>query len=262
MKISLLQDSGVPGDKAANLQRLAAAARRAAAEGAKLLIAPELYLTGYNLGERLRELAEPAEGPAAEQAAAIAAETGVSLLYGYPELAGKSLYNSARLVTPEGSAKANYRKAHLFGAYEKGLFKAGDKLLLAEVGDLKVGVLICYDVEFPEAVRSLVLAGADVIAVPTALMRPYENVAEQLVPTRAFENQVFVAYANRCGQEDELTYCGMSCVIGPDGKALALAGRNEAFLIAEADPQAFAESRETYLEDRRPKLYEKPPQQL
>ncbi|MCG8596949.1 MAG: carbon-nitrogen hydrolase family protein [Kiloniellales bacterium] len=264
MRIALLQDSGVTGDPAANLERLAMAARRAASEGIELLIAPELYLSGYDLGDRLRELAEPAGGPSAKRAAEIAAETGVALLYGYPEAAGKTLYNAALLVDGSGAARANYRKTHLFGPEEKRLFSPGKELMLVELGPLTLGLMICYDVEFPEAVRALVLAGADLIAVPTALMRPYENVPEQMVPARAFENQVFIAYANRCGQEGELTFCGMSCVIGPDGKPLIQSGRGEAFLVAEIDPEPYAESRQanTYLEDRRPALYENAPKRL
>jgi len=264
MRIALLQDSGVPGDPAANLERLAMAARRAAAESIDLLIAPELYLTGYNLGDKLRDLAEPAGGPAAKRAAEIATETGVALLYGYPEAAGKKLYNAALLVDGTGTVRANYRKTHIFGPEEKRLFSPGDALMLVELGALTLGLLICYDVEFPEAVRALTLAGADAIIVPTALMRPYEKIAEQMVPARALENQVFIAYANRCGQEGELTYCGMSCVIAPDGKPLIQSGRGEAFLVAEIDPAAYAESRKSipYLEDRRPALYESEPKRL
>ena len=264
MRIALLQDSGVPGDPAANLERLAMAARRAAAESIGLLIAPELYLTGYSLGDKLRDLAEPADGPSARRAAEIAAETGVALLYGYPEAAGGTLHNAALLVDGTGAARANYRKAHLFGPEEKRLFSPGDELVLVELGPLTLGLLICYDVEFPEAVRALVLAGADLIVVPTALMRPYENVPEQMVPARAFENQTFIAYANRCGQEGDLTFCGMSCVIGPDGKPLIQSGRGEAFLVAEIDAAAYADSRaaNTYLEDRRPALYESAPKRL
>ncbi|MDJ0943199.1 MAG: carbon-nitrogen hydrolase family protein [Kiloniellales bacterium] len=264
MRVALLQDSGVPGEPTDNLERLAMAARRAASETIDLLIAPELYLTGYNLGDRLRDLAEPADGPSAKRVAEIAAETGVALLYGYPEAAGKKFYNAALLVDGAGAVRANYRKTHLFGPEEKRIFSPGTELMLVELGSMTLGLLICYDVEFPEAVRALVLAGADLIAVPTALMRPYENVPEQMVPARAFENQVFIAYANRCGQEGELTYCGMSCVIAPDGKPLIQSGRGEAFLVAEVDPAAYAESRATnpYLDDRRPALYERAPKRL
>ena len=126
-----------------------------------------------------------------------------------------------------------------------------------DLDGVRVGILICYDVEFPEAVRALALAGADLVAVPTALMRPYQVVTRTVVPTRAYENQVYVAYANRCGSEGELTYAGESCVVGPDGADLARAGSGEELLLAEIDPARLAASRadNTHLRDRRPALY-------
>ncbi len=105
--------------------------------------------------------------------------------------------------------------------------------------------------------RALALAGADLVAVPTALMRPYEVVARTVVPARAYENQVYVAYANRSGREAELAYCGESCVVGPDGVDLARAGSGDELLLAEIDPARLASSRadNTHLGDRRPELY-------
>ncbi len=129
--------------------------------------------------------------------------------------------------------------------------------MVAELDGLKIGILICYDVEFPEAVRSLALAGAELIAVPTALIRPFEFVARVLVPARAIENQVFVAYAGLCGDEGDLGYCGLSCIVGPDGQDLARAGTDPALLFADVDPSTIPECRKTnpYLSDRRPALY-------
>jgi predicted amidohydrolase len=161
------------------------------------------------------------------------------------------------LIGPDGAWLANARKAHLFGAEEKRLFIPGDSLSVASVGDMRIGILICYDVEFPEAVRALALQGAELIAVPTALMRPFDRVARWLVPVRAFENQVFLAYANRCGREGDLEYCGESCVIAPDGSELARARQAEELLVADLDPDAFERSRtdNPYLRDRRADLY-------
>ena len=94
---------------------------------------------------------------------------------------------------------------------------------LAEIDGLKLGILICYDVEFAENVRLLALQGAELVAVPTANMVPYDFVCRALVPVRAYENHVFVAYANRCGREGGLEYVGLSCIVGPDGRDLARA---------------------------------------
>jgi predicted amidohydrolase len=101
------------------------------------------------------------------------------------------------------------------------------------------------------------LRGADLIAVPTAQMQPFEFVARSLIPTRAYENSVFVAYANHCGTEGALVYTGESCIAGPDGSVLARAGLGEGLISAELDPGMLAKARalNSFLADRRPALY-------
>jgi predicted amidohydrolase len=225
-----------------------------------LLIFPELFLTGYNIGaDRLRALAEPADGESAQAAAAIARANSTALLYGYPERGDDGrIYNSAILIGRDGERLANFRKLHLFGAMESAVFTAGeDTAVMAEIEGIKLGILICYDVEFPEAVRGLALRGADLVAVPTALMRPYEFVPRMLIPTRAYENSVCVAYANRCGVEGDLVYPGESCIAGPDGAVLARAGEGEALIRAALNPAMFTKARafNSFLSDRRPGLY-------
>jgi predicted amidohydrolase len=221
-----------------------------------------MFLTGYNIGDATFKLAEPADGPASREAAKIACETGIALLYGYPEREGGRVYNSAILIDRSGTTLANYRKTHLYGPEENRLFQKGDAFTVTELDGIKIGILICYDVEFPEAVRTLALAGATFIAVPTAIMQPYCNTARVLVPARAYESQLFVAYANRCGKEDNLTYCGLSCIVGPDGKDRLRAGVDEELLVAEIDMTDIDISREVnpYLTDLRPELYT-PPQE-
>jgi len=127
----------------------------------------------------------------------------------------------------------------------------------AELNGLRVGLMICYDVEFPENVRAHALAGTDLLVVPTAQMHPFQFVAESVVPVRAFENQMYVAYVNRTGPEGEFEFVGLSTLAGPDGVARARAGRGEELVLADADPVLLAASRETnpYLKDRRPGLY-------
>jgi predicted amidohydrolase len=260
MKIAAYQGEGVSGDIAKALDLLQANAAEAARAGAGLIVFPELFLTGYNIGAAVFELAEPAGGPSAAKVSAIARETGVTIIYGYPERAGDLVFNSACLITPAGGGIANYRKAHLYGGGETKLFARGDSLMVAELEGIKIGILICYDVEFPEAVRALSLAGAELIAVPTALIRPFDIVARTLVPARAFENQVYVAYAGMCGSEAGLGYCGLSCIVGPDGQDLARAGTGPALLFADIDLSVISRSRKEnpYLIDRNPELYAAP----
>ena len=261
MKIAIYQCEGVPGSKNGNLKLLSGAARSAAEQGSQLLICSEMFLSGYNIGDAVFDLAEPADGPALQSAAAIAREAGIALLYGYPERDEDLVYNSAILIDRNGSSLANYRKTHLYGPQENRLFQKGDAFVITELEGVKIGILICYDVEFPEAVRTLALAGASLVAVPTAIMQPFCRTCQLLVPARAYENQIFVAYANRCGKEDELTYCGLSCIVGPDGKDRMRAGVDEELLIADIDMSDIDISRQVnpYLTDLRPELY-KPPQ--
>lgn len=245
------------GDIAGALERMRGQALAAAETGADLVIFPEMFLTGYNIGEAVFRLAEPADGPSAGAVEKIVKDSGVAILYGYPERSGQRIFNSALLVHPTRGAIANYRKTHLYGRKEKKLFAPGDSLVTADLDGLKVGILICYDVEFPEAVRALALAGAELIAVPTALIEPFDIVARTLVPARAFESQVYVAYAGMCGREGNLGYCGLSCIVGPDGRDLARAGSDPCALFADIDPAAISKGRlaNPYLSDRRSAIY-------
>ncbi|MFJ8363318.1 carbon-nitrogen hydrolase family protein [Streptomyces sp. NPDC093984] len=258
MRTALLQSSGHPGSVGENLKVLDQAAGRAAAAGAGLLVAPEMFLTGYAIGGDIARLAEPADGDWADAIAEISSRHGLAVAYGYPERDGETVFNSAQLISADGTRLANYRKTHLFGCFERDHFTPGDQpVVQAELDGLRVGIMICYDVEFPENVRAHALAGTDLLIVPTAQMHPFQFVAESLVPVRAFENQMYVAYVNRVGQEGEFEFVGLSTLAGPDGVARARAGRVEELLLADVDPVHLAASREAnpYLKDRRPGLY-------
>ncbi|MFJ9542068.1 carbon-nitrogen hydrolase family protein [Streptomyces sp. NPDC101225] len=258
MRTALLQSSGRPGSVAENLKVLDAAAGRAAAAGAALLAAPEMFLTGYAIGDGIGRLAEPADGDSADAIAGIAARHGLAIAYGYPERDGGAVFNSAQLISAAGDRLAHYRKTHLFGRFERDHFTPGGQpVVQAELGGLTVGLMICYDVEFPENVRAHALAGTDLLLVPTAQMHPFQFVAESMIPVRAFENQMYVAYVNRVGREGEFDFVGLSTLAGPDGIARTRAGRGEDLVLADADPAFLAASREAnpYLRDRRPGLY-------
>jgi 5-aminopentanamidase len=264
MRVALYQCEPRPIEVAANLDRLARAAGDAAARGADLLVCPEMFLTGYNIGgTAAARLAEPRDGASARAVAEIARGSGLAILYGYPERAAaadgeEAVFNAVHLVGNDGSSLANYRKTHLFGELDRSMFSASTaRSPLVELGGWRLGMLICYDVEFPENARRLALAGADLILAPTANMVPYEVVATTIVPARAFENQVYVAYANYCGSEGHLEYCGLSCVAAPDGTVAARAGQDETVVVADLDRERMAASRSinSYLADRRPELY-------
>ncbi|MGW0844799.1 carbon-nitrogen hydrolase family protein [Streptomyces sp. NPDC002787] len=258
MRTALLQSSGRPGSVVGNLKVLDEAAGRAAVAGARLVVAPEMYLTGYAIGDDIARLAEAADGDSADAVAEIAERHGVAIAYGYPERAGEAVFNSAQLVSADGVRLANYRKTHLFGCFERDHFTPGEQAVVqAELDGLRVGIMICYDVEFPENVRAHALAGTDLLVVPTAQMHPFQFVAESMIPVRAFENQMYVAYVNRVGREGEFEFVGLSTLAGPDGVARTRAGRGDELVLADVDPAFLAASRETnpYLQDRRPGLY-------
>jgi predicted amidohydrolase len=261
MRVAIYQCEPRPTQVAANLDRLAYAAGEAAARGAELLLCPEMFLTGYNIGPAAaRRLAEPRDGDSARRVGRIALKRRLAILYGYPERgSGDSVFNSAHLVSANGSSLGHYRKTHLFGELDRMMFSASAaESPVVDLNGWQLGMLICYDVEFPENARQLALAGADLIAAPTANMIPYDVVATTIVPARAFENQVYVAYANYCGREGEIEYCGLSCVASPDGTEVARAGRSETLIVADLDRSRMAASRRinSYLTDRRPELYQ------
>ncbi|MET9698660.1 carbon-nitrogen hydrolase family protein [Streptomyces sp. NPDC006529] len=259
LRTALLQSSGRLGDVAGNLKALDEAAARAAQSGAGLLVTSEMFLTGYALDvQDIAALAEAADGPSAGAVGEIARRHGVAVLYAYPERDGAAVYNSAQLVGPDGARLANYRKTHLFGCFEQDAFTPGDTpVVQAELNGLRIGLMICYDVEFPENVRAHALAGTDLLLVPTAQMHPFQFVAEQLVPVRAFENQMYIAYVNRTGPEGEFEFVGLSSLASPDGATRTRAGRGEELVFGEVDPDLLQASRagNPYLRDRRPGLY-------
>ncbi|WP_406732715.1 carbon-nitrogen hydrolase family protein [Streptomyces sp. NBC_01794] len=258
LRTALLQSSGRPGSVAGNLKVLDEAAGRAAKAGAGLLISPEMFLTGYAIGHEVPMLAEPADGPAARSVAEIAERHGIAVMYGYPEREGELIFNSAQLIGRDGRSLANYRKTHLFGCFEQQWFTPGEQQVVqAELDGVRVGMLICYDVEFPENVRAHALAGTDLLLVPTAQMHPFQFVAESLVPVRAFESQMYIAYVNRTGPEGEFEFVGLSCLASPDGTTRVRAGRGEELVVGDVDLALLNASREAnpYLRDRRPGLY-------
>lgn len=234
MRIAVYQASATLGDKAKNIAAIRTAARTAASWQADLLLLPELFLTGYNIGARVIDLAEATTGPSLNAISEIARNTACAIAFGFPERDGEQIFNSSALFDAQGRLAAVYRKIHLFGPAERQHFAPGADLVVARLGDRLVGMAICYDIEFPEFARELKRRGADLIIVPTANMAPYFEVPSTFVRARALENGIFVAYANLCGTEGDLHYTGLSGITGPDGIDLARAGpRGEAMLLAE-----------------------------
>jgi len=244
-----------PLDVDGNLRRLDAACAAAAARRATVLVTPEMFTSGYAItrAEVLR-LAEDRGGPTEAAVAQMARQHGLAVVYGYPErAAGGGAYNAAALIGPDGVVRGRHRKVHLYGDLDREQFTAGpDRPAPFDFDGARVGMLICYDVEFPEAVRELSVHGARTVLVPTANMVGCEAVQEILVRARARENGCAIGYANYCGADAVFEYNGRSEICGPDGEVLAQASATDEELIIADLP---GESLGTYLADRRADLY-------
>lgn len=249
----------------ANIGIIEASARQARARGADILVFPEMFITGYDLPtETLHSLAQPADGPIAQHIKSICAELAITIIYGFPEIDnenGGCLYNSVNAIAPNGQRLLTYRKTHLWGP-EKNKFSPGASLLepirvSTRRGTWRVGVLICYDMEFPEPVRWLALQGAELIVCPTANMEPYGVINRRVVQVRALENRIYIAYVNHSGREGSLDFVGETIVVGPSGDDLLHMTKDASGLEVVTFPRIaeFDKSAGEYLFDRRPELY-------
>ena len=260
MRVAAYQMQARAGEVWVNLALIGKAAEAAKERGAEILVAPELAITGYGAGDAIRDLAEDVDGPQLAVLARIAAEKGLTVVAGFAERKGQAIYNSAALIDPTGR-RVIYRKCHLFGDYERALFTPGDAPPRPVVwGEIPLGLLICYDVEFPEAVRKLARDGAKLALVPTAEPRNSNSafIAEKIVPVRAFENQIAIVYANHSGADQRFAYAGRSRIVMPDGSDAAVASQSESVvLVADYEPDLYAESGTAipYLADLRRDLF-------
>jgi len=225
---------------------------------ADLLVLPELALCGYGDAERIRRLAVSQTSEFIDKVRDLARLAGKGFITGYAEQADGVLYNSALAVGPDGTLRGNYRKVNLWGPHERGLFTPGIPSAVMAWGGLKLGMLICYDLEFAEAARDLVLRGADTLIVISATSRPYSVVPDVLVPARGYENGCHVVYANVVGRDATYDFIGMSRITAPDGSVLAAAPDAGAAIIeAEVGLATVTAWRagHNYLADRRSDLY-------
>ncbi|MEZ5926284.1 MAG: carbon-nitrogen hydrolase family protein [Hyphomicrobiaceae bacterium] len=231
--------------------RLEHLARTVQETDAELILCPELFLSGYAVGEELRRLAEPADGPSAARISGLARMNRKAIVYGFPEASKEALYNSALAFGADGALMAHHRKLAIPPGFERTYFTPGTGLTIFTLGEIKLGLLICYDAEFPEAVRATAEAGAHVLLVPTALGAQWPIVAERVIPARAFENGLYVAYANHAGTEGDVTFLGGSCICGPDGRDLARAGAAGTVISATIEAIAVerARNRLPYFQD-------------
>lgn len=231
------------GPTAHNMDRVIERLGEAAARGAQLVVFPECALSGYLLDDvnELERMAEPVPGRATQRLAEACARWQMHVVLGILEQGSDAIYNSAVLVGPGGIIGC-YRKAHLPGLGLDRLVAHGNTpFAVYETPIGRVGLAICYDIRFPEAARLLALQGADVIAIPTAWpvvnrLAPPSMLPDVLTRARACENRVFLAVADRVGQEAGRAYLGRSQLVDVFGTVVAEGGTDgEEILLAEFD---------------------------
>lgn len=228
-------------------------------EKVDLLVFPELATTGYECGLRFADLAEPVPGPTLNALAKEAADFRVHIAVGMATRAKVEtvLYNSVILVGPDGDLVGVYHKVHLRGE-ERIVFRAGYRFPVFETAFGPVGLLAGWDVVFPEAARSLVLDAAELIVVCAAWDETWREVWPILVRARAAENAVFVAAANRGGEEPSYRFCGGSLVAGPGGEVHTFIEEPaEGYALATIDLDRVREARERWqlIQQREPAAY-------
>lgn len=258
MLLAVMQAHAQAMDVAANLSAIDAAAQNAAEAGAEVLLTPELFTVGYAPLQLRREL-DPASLPGLhEQLRQMAARHRVALAYSLPAVDGNGWHIGSTFVDETGTELAGYTKVHLFGPEEKEVFTPGtEPPTVFDYHGWRLGMMICFDVEFPEAVHAAAVRGTQLLLVPTALGHGFEAVATGLVPTRAMENQLFIAYANHADSREDAGLGGSSVIADPFGVTLAVAGEGPQLLLADIDPEAIGRSRAEvdYATERRVDLY-------
>ena len=257
LKLALVQTDCVLGDESSNFMKARKAVERARAQGAQLVVFPEMYLTGYALKEEMRKHAHAHESPLLAQIGKLATENSVAIAMGFPELDRTStkIYNSVYFVDRNGESKVQ-RKMHLVRG-EANYFEAGEVLEVFETSLLRVGMMICYDLYFPEVARILALNDADIILVLSADWYPYDKVVAKLIPARAVENSVYLAYCNRVGVENGFHFFGRSCIIDPRGDVICESADQTDLLVGEVDSTLPKRVRQEmgFIRDRRPEVY-------
>jgi predicted amidohydrolase len=267
-----------------NIERMEEAVQIAKAYNVQLLSFPELYVPGYTLDpDEAKQVAEFKDGPSITRAREVARENNMALILPYAEKVEDAqgnmhYYDSIAVISENGELLDSYHKTHLYGQQERDNWSFGDSdYPVHAIFGFPVGVLNCYECEFPELSRILALNGAKLIVGPTAADNyytlpdgdrsdvPYPDISTILIPANSYSNNIFFAYSNRAGYEqrggNEWHYRGNSIVCGPYGDIIVAANHEQdTMLIADCIPAYYGMTHPApdyyYLKDRRPELYE------
>lgn len=240
---------------------------RAARSGAKILVLPECCLTGYHFSNiaSLEPLSEDINGAHIETWRDVSARLGLILVAGIAERDGETLFDTAVVLSPDGKV-ASYRKIHLWGL-EKNLYDAGDQPVVIDTAVGRIGILICYDLWFPELSRALTLQGADILASPanwagntnlkSRLDADGRCMGYHLARTTACVNERPVIVADRVGSENGLRYLGNSCIVNASGEVVAgpADDESETLILGDIELGSPKVVQQSHLLSRRPDIY-------
>jgi len=264
INIALAQMRCKVGDKQQNIKKMKTFIVNAKKQKAQLIIFPELSLTGYTIRDLTYDLAEPIPGPSIEAVSEITKEEKVYVVFGMPERSLKArnlIYNTAVLLGPEGFV-GKYRKMHLpthSVFQEKRYFRQGYQTPVFETPLGKIGLIVCYDIFFPEISRSLRLQGAQLIVCISASPAVRSKFFEVFSLARAMENTCFFAFVNLVGIEDGLQFWGGSRLVAPNGSVIAQAKYDEEDMVFGSVDYAELAQVEPFvptLRDLRPELFD------
>jgi len=262
LKFAIIQMNVKVGDVAHNKQILMQKLTEAISVDHKpdVILFPEMWNTGYALTE-ISSLADENGKETIAMLSNFAKQHQVNIIGGsIAQKKGDGVYNTIFAFNRKGELINDYSKLHLFRLMdEEKYLQAGDKLGLLEVDGVQAGMLICYDIRFPELTRSLALQGAQILFVPAQWPKPRLHHWKTLLTARAIENQMYVVACNRMGVSGETEFFGHSMVIDPWGEIIVEAGEEETILFGEIDLALVSKVRSTIpiFEDRRPSFYTK-----
>lgn len=257
MKVALAQLDSAQGDDA--VARNLASAIDAIAEHAAcdLVVFPELFLSGVSGARGYDDKRISLDGPEVARLSEAARQAASSVVIGAPIASESGTANAAIAIGPDGALTGAYAKTHLWDA-ERRTVASGPEIEVTAVGDLRAGLMICFDVEFPEVARALALERPDILITIAANMEPFGLDHATFVRARALENGLPHVYVNRVGNADGSVFVGASCAVDAGGRPLAQAGAEPCVLEVDVDPgRGREDSRLDYFGQRRPELYER-----
>ena len=259
MKVACLQMDMLLAKPEENFSHAAELVKRAMENKPDVLVLPETWNTGFFPRENLQALCDRDGSQVKQVFGALAERNQVNIVAGsVSNVRGGKVYNTAMVFDRTGACIASYDKTHLFTPMgEDNYYTPGDRLCTFVLDGVKCGLIICYDVRFPELTRSLTLPGLDMLFVVSQWPKVRTFHLRSLTTARAIENQMFLVCCNSCGTAGQTVYGGNSAIIDPWGETVALAGETEEILTADCDLQILTNIRGSIpvFRDRRPSLY-------